>query len=571
MDILPDDWMKIYTNATVMSMPMVAPVMGRWKISFDYFLEPWSNLYGFIDNNTRLTVDEVIDLPRWYYSIGRTFSQQVDQDGHIGLAPDESNIYAKGIAHTSLFDYLGVAPGTIGNVEFPEGSDNFAVTPIKIAGESILTYFDIIRNYYANPQEGVMRIISNFSYADESTVYDDVKLRDMDALYAQTRYSSNPQVSMQFDGNMASHIDSFGTSTGLVGAFWTSLINDSYVHWDSPSQNIGRKVGLALRTYRMDLLRGIMSNDVGVTRSRVYVERTSDGDVGDVGEFSIDTLRFANKLQAFIDRIDISGGRFSDMIKTRWGVDPKLGVDRPIYLGSHSTWLSTIDVVATAAGQSGSGDSNNPNSQLGQQSGYIAGNLGGKKQRPISFKSNNYGTLMCCVSIVPDVVYSQGIELNMLKTKFADIYDPAFAQLGYQDVSRLEMSSLPAFYYDEDTRLIESRPIDTKEVVGKRVAWSEYLGSLNRAHGDFAYGGSLDYWVLNRPYVTKQSLSQSGAETMSNIYSNYGPFNATTYVQPELWNGVFADKSINADNFRLAVSFEIDAKRSIGKRLMPHL
>lgn len=547
-DVLPDDWMKINTTATIESFPMIAPVMGRWKVSFDYFLEPWSNLYGFIDNNRKLSSNAVVGANRWCFQAGNELT--INKSIYKG---DLQEIVLT-LEHTSLLDYLGISPGFTGNTRII--GNNVVFSKVKFPAEKLMTYWDIVRNYYVNNQEGVAYYIGRPSNPD-ATIYQTVRLSTLDDLFNGWRYHSNsPMSDLMLEPTFAAVDDPIGAA--VIMPFTTKSQRDS--------EGIsGRKAGLALRTYRMDLLRGIMNTDVGEYKSIVSVTRQADGGDG----FDVDTLRFANKLQKFIDRIDLSGGRFSDYMRTRWNVDAGLHVDRPIYLGSHSTWLSTIDVVATAAGQSGNSESNNPNSQLGQQSGFIAGSLGHGKQRSITFKSKNYATLMCILSIVPEVVYSQGIEIENLKTRFIDIYDPAFNQLGYQDVSRFEMSVFPDLTTESATSIdyVDVDPADIDTSVGKRVAWSEYMSSLNRAHGDFAYGGSLDYWVLGRQYTTPDSINPGGLP----VYSAYGAFDSTTYVKPDLWNGIFADTDLRADNFRVAVRFEIDANRALGKRLMPHL
>lgn len=547
-DVLPDDWMRINTTATIESFPMIAPVMGRWKVSFDYFLEPWSNLYGFIDNNRKMSTEAVIEANRWCFEAGTdaTFTNPVYKADLIERVSS--------LEHTSLLDYLGISPGFMGNSRIT--GTNFVFSKVRFPAEKLMTYWDIVRNYYVNNQEGVAYYIGRPSNPD-ATIYQTVGLSTLDDLFNEWRYQSNTVTSdLTLEPRNADVNDPIGAA----------VLQPFLTQYQRVADGLnGRKAGLALRTYRMDLLRGIMNTDVGEYKSIVSVTRQSDGGDG----FDIDTLRFANKLQKFIDRIDLSRGRFSDFMRTRWNVDAGLNIDRPIYLGSHSTWLSTIDIVATAAGQSGDADSNNPDSQLGQQSGYIAGSLGHGKQRPITFKSRNYATLMCILSIVPEVVYSQGIEIENLKTRFIDIYDPAFAQLGYQDVSRFEMSVFPDLTTEGalSSDNVVAEPADIDESVGKRVAWSEYLASLNRAHGDFAYGGSLDFWVLGRQYTTPDVENPGGLP----VYSANGVFDATTYIKPDLWNGVFADKDLTADNFRVAVRFEIDANRALGKRLMPHL
>lgn len=584
-DMLPDDWMRINTIATVQSLPMIAPVRGRWKVSFDYFYEPWSNLYGFMDNNSRLATKDIVDLARWRIHIGTSLVHST------GVEPvDITDVIFNGIPHVgsgSLLDYLGAPVGYFGNFTYNQSkiingtptNHVFETTPTEHPAESLLTYIDIVRNYYVNNQFAEIPYIkySVTPFSVQTTTqqkeygYDTIKLSDMDDLFRKLRYYSST-------GSPQYFADNYNLSAGnvvptLLASSMCLPLQGNESPWykgtvSSVPVDSGRQCGLFLRSYRMDLLRGILNADVGSYSSKISVN----------GQYvTMDEIYFKNKLQQLINRIDITGGRFTDWVRTRWNVDTGIQVDRPIYLGSHSMWLNTIDVVATAAGQSGVA-SNNPRTELAQQAGYQVGKMSGK-QKPITIKSKQYGTLMCIFSIVPDVVYSQGFELNMLKTKFADIYDPAFKQIGYQDVSKAEYDAFPHFSrikpYQQDGETTIT-PSNLNMVVGKRVAWSEYMASLNRVHGDFAYGESLDYWVNNRVFSSGEPFQYhdtgyDNSKLEPGIMRRLYEFDASTYVYPNLWNYQFADTSLTAMNYMVDVYFAIDANRSLGKRLMPHM
>lgn len=538
MDVLPTDDFKIKTHARIESLPMIAPVMGRWKASFDYYFEPFSNLYGFMDNNKRLDTQAIINMRRHIIRLGSY--QQIQGIGtDQGNNPDIFYRQYSSSARGSLNEYMGVPINYVGKVVPVSGTTSFELEPTEHPAERWLTYVDIVRNYYVNNQD-----IDTYYTSYTDGVYDpnglsselnlvSYPLDKLDNLFAYLRYQSNP-----IDFNVMPADEENPALEEFNGFLQVAR---------KPSS------GLFVRTYRMDLLRGIMNSNVGNYRS--VVSTTGD-------RFTIETLRFASKLQTLIDRIDITGGRFADWIRTRWSGNVSKEIDRPIYLGSHSAWIDTTDVVATASGSSGDETQSNqaPTSTLGQQAGFAIGNV--DAQRPIHLKANEYGILMCCFSLTPDVVYSQGFELDMLKTKFADIYDPAFKQLGYQDVSRYELSAQPILvpHLDQDGEVTHYGVLGLTptQSVGKRIAWSEYMASLPRAYGHFAFGQDLDYWVNNRNYV---GITQGG--------DSY--FTSSTYVNPIQWNKIFADQSLTAENFRMKVMFEIEAWRPIGKRIMPHL
>lgn len=533
MDVLPTDDIKIRTNARIESLPMIAPVIGRWKASFDYYFEPFSNLYGFMDNNKRMSTADIITMERHQIQLGAQSSYVFTEDnpGERNQWLATNNTSGRG----SINEWFGVPIGYVGALTAVDG---FSITssPTNHPLERWLAMLDIVRNYYINNQETVCYYTeqSNERVGNDFNLnLNSYTLNDLDNLFSDLRHSTEPLIVNASTGLSNLNLPSFGRFANYL------------------KQATKDSSGLFVRTYRMDLLRGIMNSNVGSYKS--IVSTTDDG-------FSIDTLRFANKLQMLIDRIDITGGRFSDWIRTRWSAPIPKDVDRPVYLGSHSAWIDTTDVVATASGSSGaeSLENQSPTSTLGQQAGFAIGGVNSK--RPIHLKSNEYGLLICCFSLTPDVVYSQGFELDMLKTKFADIYDPAFSQLGYQDVSLAELNAKP-IVYDVITEQGDSyniREFNPNQSVGKRIAWSEYMASLPRAYGHFAFGQDLDYWVNNRSYL--------GLDDFERPY-----FTSSTYIDPTQFNNIFADKTLSAENFRIKVNFNIEAWRPIGKRIMPHL
>lgn len=586
LDVLPSDFFRINTIATVQSLPMIAPVRGRWKVNFDYFFEPWSNLYGFMDNATRLDTNTILNMSRWTMKVGGTF--EAGSGSTIGsVSPDELR-YKCRVGSGSLLDFLGAPVGYQGNISLvntdAQGTTyKYMSKPTLHPAESFLTYLDIVRNYYVNNQQNEIPYIracigASLQDNNSSTTYQYESLDNLDNIFSNLRSLTNRNGGFE----ITNPTTNFGA--GLVRRLiFASQGQPNPLSANDPGNvdlSVGdladydavvaaRQCGLFLRTYRMDLLRGVMNSSVSAAVAKVTVSN---------GQFTMPSVYLANKDQQLMNRLSISGGRFPDWITTRWNIDSGIQIDRPLWLGSHSMWLNTIDVVATAAGESGA-DSNNPSSELGQQAGYQVGKMsvgrGKGRQRPITLKAKQYGTLMCIFSIVPDVVYSQGFELSMLKTTFASIYDPAYKQLGFQDVLKAEMNAFPSV---QTNATLDAPPTqwivtDSKptEKVAMRIAWSEYMNSLNRAHGDFAYGQPLDYWVNNRIYASSESTPVAGNGSQNPIMKRLYQFDSTTYVLPTLWNSQFAQKDISAMNYLVDVYFAIDANRPIGKRIMPHM
>lgn len=539
---------------------MLYPTRGRWLASIDYYFENWSNLYGFMDNNSKLTTEAILTLNRHRFKLGIPTTNPISGD-HVFDVSDDNSFYKRRVRTGTLLDWLDIPIDYFGEVSI-NASDKMEVLQSLHPLEPILTYIDIYRNYYVNNQENRGAIVNGNMRFETDTSHGltnlSVSLEDLDKCIMSVRnYSAEGDAfTVEFPTDYPS-IDAIPNKTQAICGM--------LLYWSTRFAS----TGLFLRTYRMDLYRGMLSTSVGSVKSQIVATPDENGNI----TINFEQIVEANKNFDLINKIDLSGGRWRDNIIARWAVTPREAVDRPVYLGSHRAWIDTTDVVATAAGQSGNADVKNPDSVLGQQSGFGFGFVDAKDQKPIKLFSSDYGTLMAIFSLVPDVVYSQGFPLPMLKTKFADIYDPSFKQLGYSSVSKVELSALPRYIVNERTATnpIESIGIYTNDLneysqaVGKRIAFAEYMTAVSRSHGRMAAGQDLEQWVLNRRYRRPSSAELDAGQ------SENSSIDTSTYINPSDWNGGFVSTDYRAENWRLTVSFDIYAKRPIGKRVTPKL
>lgn len=531
---------------------MVAPNLNGYKASFDFYFCPWSNYYGWMDNNVRSSALDNALGHRWLFNFGGTQSLSTFED--VVRAFEHSAVKAG-----SLLDYLGYPPGYMGSQVDSGSSVQFYA--LDVPAEKYLSVLDIYRNYYVNNQEEYAYFVSNDTDSRAGSSLLRVGLDELDKITIALR-GLNPNDD-EFIFTALSSIPATNHSAYPAIDNLGSLL--AYIVTRGLISPLG---GLPLRTYRMDLNRGILKDSEDQFNSRVNVVD---------GGFSVDTLRFANKMQKLFDRIDVSGGRFSDMMRARWGVTPRNTLNVPDYLGSVSNFFGVTDVISMASGMNSEVENGRGNSILGQQAGFAVGKVK-RDNAPISFRSDQYGTLVCMFSLVPIVTYSQGIELEDLKTSFADVFDPAFNQLGFQDVRIEELMALPTFDFGASTTLqspVSSGNLEAGNAFGRRFAFSEYMSSLPRAHGLFAYGQDFDYWVNNRIYVrpgvTAPVEDDEDPESAINLLLPYGNVNLSTYIDPSVQNNLFADVGLTAQNFRLRVNFDIWMRRNVGSRVMPHL
>lgn len=572
MDIetLPTDSFNLKLQSLIESLPMVAPALGRWKARFKFFINPMSNLYSWMDNNEKLSTEDWLN--RNCHCFKMPFAGLSFDTGSTDISVLDS--IPKGVQSSSLFQYLGLPLDFKGNGWTYESQEQGALhlgheNEVVFNAEGLLTYFDIVRNYCVNNQEqNFPMVASNSDYLDVHTEHEPVvnyyPLYVLDMWFKALR-QFRQGCSDVFDiSEYTNAWSALGYDNTEVQAF-NQFIHDLKYSYLVP---LG---GLVCTPYLMDFNRGIMNSSVGDIEASVLIDE-------DTKSFSIPQLQFKNKMQNLVNHLDISGGRFADVLSSVWQSHLKGGVDKPIFLGSRSEWIYMTDIIATATtGKASDSES----STLGQQGGFVAGRTRNDKRTVCNFSFNEYGRFMCIFQLVPEVSYSSGIDLQLQKKSFSDKYIPQYSQIGYQDVSNHELTSIPASIYslredifDEDgnsVAVIHRVPIPDVEEnslpykVGKRIAWSEYTTRYPKLYGEFAQGGTFDYWALVRRYAFQPNyFNPAGQESRRTI-------SFSTYAMPYLFNYLFVDQSVTAQNFRLQVYFTIKAKRPLPKRAMPRL
>ena len=98
----------------------------------------------------------------------------------------------------------------------------------------------------------------------------------------------------------------------------------------------------------------------------------------------------------------------------------------------------------------------------------------------------------------------------------------------------------------------------TVKSIGKQPAWINYKTNFNKTHGNFAAGQDEAFMVLNRNYKINEN-------SISNIED------ATTYIDPEKYNHIFADTSLYAMNYWIQMGVENECRRLISASNIPNL
>lgn len=310
--------------------------------------------------------------------------------------------------------------------------------------------------------------------------------------------------------------------------------------------------GLALRTYLSDRFNNWLSSEWidGATG----VNEISAVDVSD-GKLTMDALILAKKVFNMLNRIAVSDGTYNSWQEAVYGVTAVRMAESPIYCGGMSSEIVFDEVVSNSVAVNAAGEEE----PLGSLAGRGA-DRGSKGGRSIKIKITEPSMIMCLGSIVPRVFYSEGNKWWTMIDTMNDLHKPSLDAIGFQDLLTEEMAAW-------STELVKDDPNPAKPVyraVGKQTSWIEYQTNVNQSFGGFSAGGELDWMVLNRPYHTNK-LINPGEDEKPLIGD------ATTYIDPQLFNRAFADTKLTAKNFWVQVAFDITARRVMSAKQIPNL
>lgn len=332
-------------------------------------------------------------------------------------------------------------------------------------------------------------------------------------------------------------------------------IEEAREHWSSHilvwlfSLRFG---GLFCCTYEADMLQNLLTDVEG---AEAFV------DIVD-GRFSINEFRLANRKQRRRERVAVSGGRYKDILRALWNAKSRSGVDIPDFINTSSYMIDPRNIVSTA-------DTDVPDVSAGKSLGQMAGNVN-------QFKAGKYGhtvrtedpsQVMMIVSLVPEVMYSDGVDKNLLSTRFSDDYSPQFDQVGFQDVPSIVYNMLsPVVDHVTDGVYFSPNNVETVKTVGKNVAWMRYLSNVGRVHGHFVRGFDYDSFVLSRDYRPRVPYPIGSAANPPLLETE-----PNGYAVPMDYQYPFIIQRSDFPNWFFQIDLDIRATRAIGKNYMPTL
>ena len=294
--------------------------------------------------------------------------------------------------------------------------------------------------------------------------------------------------------------------------------------------------GLVLKTYDSDIFNNWVKTDWidGENGISKVTALKPDED----GTITMDALNLQQKVYNMLNRIAVSGGTYRDWLETVYTAGRYLDrPETPVFQGGMSQMIEFDEVVATT----------------GNTEGQVLGELAGRghARQPNSsgrlhFQVEEPGYVMGIVAITPMVDYSQGNDFDLNLFTMDDLHKPALDGIGYQDL----MNEQRAWWTAEQdgTTIVDTTP-------GKTVAWIDYMTNFNRTFGNFAAGESEDFMVLNRNYERDASNGIS---------------NGSTYINPQEHIDIFADTSLDSQNFWVQTACEITRRGNYSAKQIPN-
>ena len=303
--------------------------------------------------------------------------------------------------------------------------------------------------------------------------------------------------------------------------------------------------GMLLKTYDSDIFNNWIKTD-WIDGAGGITEITSIDITANDGKLTMDALNLQQKVYNMLNRIAVSGGTYRDWLETVYTAGKYLDrPETPVFIGGMTQYIEFDEVISKSATETEFGI---------QPLGDIAAiGRGGKplNNGHVHYQCEEPGYIMGLMAITPMIDYSQGNDFDLNLQTIDDLHKPALDGIGYQDLIQEQMVGNTSVYeggsYIRDMKHLAAN---------KTVAWIDYMTNYNRTFGDFAAGEALDFMVLNRRYEV------SNKNTIEDL---------TTYIDPQKYIEIFADTSIDSQNFWVQTVVQATRRGNYSAKQIPFL
>ena len=551
-EVLANDSFTLNLGSIVETASTFAPVYGRMHQSFRTFFIP-RRLYSVVQTQGRRmpvlfnpegatedTVQVLRFIPMMFtHSVSSGSSSSIlGKVAPVGSEVSGGAAYLLNVARGSLFEMLGlpvgVSPTALCASAIPASVDDYVSSCDLLNGIPLIGYFDLIYNYYSNHHAGFVPIrLAYYDTANETPYYSGTYVKNLD-IAKLSEYINDVKT------GRAAYITAdfylLSEDFTVVNSLYNCIFdNDSGFGSTVLYSFDGRHSGLSFCTPMSDInTTWISDTEYADWLAKAIVPVASN-------QVKYEDIITASSLYRRAAKLALGDGTFDDFYAAVNGVRADNRSTVPQYVGGFSRNLDFQQIRSTAE---------TSEANLGSYAGYMSEATGGHL---VNFFTREPGYLITIMTLYPEFTYGGGIESYLFKTRPEDFYSPDFSNIGYQPRMLNEVQAFS--YVDYPDGSLIGTPVYNSlvrtSVVGYQPAWTEYTTAVNRSYGDLGPGGEKDYWTLHAPYV-------------------YGGF-SFEYIDPSDYFYIFATNDLSVDNYFIQVGFNIKARRSIPKRLMPTL
>lgn len=270
-----------------------------------------------------------------------------------------------------------------------------------------------------------------------------------------------------------------------------------------------------------------VSEKTPVTAINSYSELASLATTEGSG-FTIETLRYVNAYQKFLELNMRKGFSYKQIMQGRWDIDIRFDeLLMPEFIGGLSRELSMRTVEQTVDQQTSSSQGQYAEA-LGSKTG-IAG-VYGSTSNNIEVFCDEESYIIGLLTVTPVPVYTQLLPKDFVYNGLLDHYQPEFDRIGFQPITYKEICPMNIVGSDDTEQL--------SKTFGYQRPWYEYVAKYDSAHGLFRK--DMKNFVMSRVFKGLPQLGQQfllvDPGTVNQVFSvteytdkifGYVKFNAT--------------------------------------------
>lgn len=296
------------------------------------------------------------------------------------------------------------------------------------------------------------------------------------------------------------------------------------------------QAGLAVKTYLSDRFNNWLNTE--------WIDGTTGGinaitavDVTE-GKLTMDALILQKKIFNMLNRVAITDGTYQAWREATYGIRSATLPESPIFCGGMQSEIAFDEIVSNSA---------TDEEPLGTLAGRGVATMY-KSGRGLKIKCTEPSMIMALGSITPRVDYSQGNKWWTRLQNMDDFHKPTLDAIGFQELIAEEAAAWSTETTENYTHKYQS--------LGKQPSWIEYTTDVNETYGEFAAGMPLAFMCLNRVY--EEGINRTIT-------------NASTYIDPTIYNNIFAESRLSSQNFWVQVAFDVTARRVMSAKQIPNL